>query len=84
VPALLRYSFRRRLWQFYKELKVIERISITEENYLNLLNRLEQLDKRVLNLKISTLAPKEYHDLRAHINFARSRIEQSIDRLSRT
>jgi TRAP transporter TAXI family solute receptor len=74
LPAVNNFFLKLKLAQVYEELKTIEKnalnLDMKEKNYKNL----EEIERRVGNMKISMLDAKEFYDLKGHVTDVRNRL----------
>jgi hypothetical protein len=74
IPAIKNFFLKLKLAQVYEELKVIEKNALNpdlkEKNYKDL----EEIERRVGNMKISMLDAKEFYDLKGHVTDVRHRL----------
>ncbi|HME90197.1 MAG TPA: TAXI family TRAP transporter solute-binding subunit, partial [Myxococcaceae bacterium] len=77
VPMLYRWRISSRIYRRYGELMALERVSfgqMTAEQRADLLKRLDEIEKRVINVKLPGSFADQVYVLRQHIQFVRSRI----------
>jgi len=77
VPWLYRWRVRERIFGRYAELMALERAAFDEstpEERSKLLRRLDEIEERVIRLKLPAWFADELYVLRQHINFVRNRI----------
>jgi len=74
IPAAKNLLLRLKLSQVYEELKLIERNASNPSLKEKSLKDLESIDRRVANIKVSTLDAKELYDLKGHVGDVRSRL----------
>jgi ribosomal protein L4 len=76
LPTLNNLLLKLKLARVYEELKMIDKnahdLDLREENY----KKLESIEARVGNIKVSMLEAKELYDLRGHVGDVRSRLNQ--------
>jgi TRAP transporter TAXI family solute receptor len=76
LPTLNNLLLKLKLARVYEELKMIDKNAhnhdLREENY----KKLESIEARVGNIKVSRLEAKELYDLRGHVGDVRSRLNQ--------
>jgi TRAP transporter TAXI family solute receptor len=74
IPAIKNFFLKLKLAQVYEELKVVEKNALNpnlkEKNYKDL----EEIERRVGNMKISMLDAKEFYDLKGHVTDVRNRL----------
>ncbi|QWE04110.1 TAXI family TRAP transporter solute-binding subunit [Polynucleobacter sp. JS-JIR-II-50] len=74
IPSTKNFFLRLKLAQVYEELKVIEKNSqnpaLKEKNFKDL----EDIERRVGNIKVSMLDAKELYDLKGHVGEVRHRL----------
>jgi TRAP-type uncharacterized transport system substrate-binding protein len=77
LPALYSWRIRRRIHRRYAELMALERLTLaasTEAERKPLRERLEEIDERVITLKIPAAFADQVYVLREHIKFVRERL----------
>jgi len=77
IPAIYSWRVRRRIHRRYAELMALERLTLaadTEEQRQPLRQRLEEIDKAVITLKIPAAFADQVYVLREHIKFVRERL----------
>jgi hypothetical protein len=74
IPAAKNFFLRLKLSRVYEELKVIEKNAsvpeLKEKNYRDL----EDIERRVGNIRVSMLDAKELYDLKGHVGEVRGRL----------
>ena len=74
IPAIKNFFLKLKLAQVYEELKAIEKNAfnpdLKEKNYKDL----EEIERRVGNIKVSMLDAKELYDLKGHVTDVRNRL----------
>jgi uncharacterized protein len=74
IPSAKNFFLRLKLAQVYEELKVIEKNAqnpaLKEKNFKDL----EDIERRVSNIKVSMLDAKELYDLKGHVGEVRGRL----------
>ncbi len=81
VPWLYRYRIHERIYARYGELMALERAAYeetTEAQREELLQRLDEIEKRVIRLKFPTAFADELYLLRSHIAFVRNHINRAV------
>ncbi len=79
VPALYRWRIRERIFRRYGELMALERAAFghtTPEERGELLARLDEIEARVIRLKLPHWFADEAYLLRNHINFVRNHLNR--------
>ena len=77
VPALYVWMVRRRLFYWYRQLKMLERSLDSREAKLDLAAHqaeLERIDGAVRRIRVPLHFSNELYDLRLHIDFVRQRL----------
>jgi TRAP transporter TAXI family solute receptor len=77
LPSIYSWRIRRRIHRRYAELMALERLTLaatTEEQRQPLRERLEEIDKGVITLKIPAAFADQVYVLREHIKFVRERL----------
>jgi TRAP-type uncharacterized transport system substrate-binding protein len=74
IPAAKSLLLRLKLSQVYEELKAVERNASHPDLKEKNLKDLENIERRVSNIKISMLDAKELYDLKGHVGEVRSRL----------
>lgn len=80
VPALYRWRVRERIYGRYAELMALERVAFdrtTPEEDQELLRRLDQIEQRVIHMKLPAWLADEIYVLRQHITFVRNRLNRA-------
>jgi TRAP-type uncharacterized transport system substrate-binding protein len=80
IPAIYRWRIRRRINRYYGELMALERITlaaIADAERGPLRQRLEEIDRSVINLKIPPAFADQVYVLREHIKFVRERLAEA-------
>jgi len=80
APSLYSWRIRTRIYRRYGELMAVERAvlsQVTPEQREELLKRIDEIEKAVINLKIPSRFAEEVYVLRAHIRFVRTRLARS-------
>jgi NMT1 family protein len=80
APMLYRWRLNGRIYRRYGELMALERVAFsqtTPEQRADLLDRLDEIEKRVITLKLPGSFADQLYVLRQHIHFVRSRILDS-------
>ena len=83
VPWLYRWRIRARIFRRYGQLMAVERAMLSEtepEQLEELLKRVDEIEKSVINVKIPSSFADELYVLRTHINFARNRLKSGIEK----
>jgi len=76
IPAAKNLLLRLKLSQVYEELKVVEKNAPNPDLKENNLKDLENIERRVGNIKVSMLDAKELYDLKGHVGEVRSRLSR--------
>ena len=79
VPLLYRWRISRRIYKRYGELMALERVAFgqtTAEQRADLLKRLDEIERRVITVKLPGSFADQVYVLRQHLHFVRSRILQ--------
>ncbi len=82
VPMLYRWRISGRIYRRYGELMALERVSfgqMTAEQRADLLKRLDEIEKRVITVKLPGSFADQVYVLRQHIQFVRNRILEGGD-----
>jgi NMT1 family protein len=80
VPSLYRWRVSGRIYRRYGELMALERAAFaqtTSEQRAELLERLDEIEKRVITGKLPASFADQVYVLRQHINFVRNRLVQA-------
>ncbi len=80
IPAIYRWRIRSRINRYYGELMALERITlaaIADAERGPLRQRLEEIDRSVINLKIPPAFADQVYVLREHIKFVRERLAEA-------
>ncbi|MFL5433278.1 MAG: C4-dicarboxylate ABC transporter substrate-binding protein, partial [Myxococcales bacterium] len=80
APMLYRWRLSGRIYRRYGELMSLERVAFaqaTAEQRADLLRRLDEIEKRVITLKLPGSFADQLYVLRQHIQFVRSQILQT-------
>lgn len=80
VPLLYRWRINARIYRRYGELMALERVAFgqtTAQQRADLLSRLDEIEKRVITVKLPPSVAEQVYVLRQHLQFVRSRIVQS-------
>jgi hypothetical protein len=80
VPLLYRWRINARIYRRYGELMALERVAFaktTPEERADLLDRLGEIEKRVIAVKLPGSVADQVYVLRQHIHFVRNQIVQS-------
>jgi TRAP-type uncharacterized transport system substrate-binding protein len=80
VPALYRWRITQRIYRRYAELMALERAAFghtTPEQRADLLRRLDEIEKRVITLRLPGSFADQVYLLRQHIGFVRGRLAQA-------
>ncbi|MFL5395520.1 MAG: TAXI family TRAP transporter solute-binding subunit [Myxococcales bacterium] len=80
APMLYRWRLSGRIYRRYGELMALERVAFaqaTAEQRADLLRRLDEIEKRVITLKLPGSFADQLYVLRQHIQFVRSHILQT-------
>jgi len=79
VPWLYRWRLSWRIYRRYSELMALERAAFghnTPKERADLLRRLDEIEKRVITLKLPGSFADQVYLLRTHINFVRTRLAE--------
>ena len=79
VPWLYRWRLSWRIYRRYNELMALERAAFghnTPKERADLLRRLDEIEKRVITLKLPGSFADQVYLLRTHINFVRTRLAE--------
>jgi len=82
VPMLYRWRISGRIYRRYGELMALERVSfgqMTAEQRADLLKRLDEIERRVITVKLPGSFADQVYVLRQHIQFVRTRIVEGGD-----
>jgi hypothetical protein len=82
VPLLYRWRINARIYRRYGELMALERVAFgqtTAPQRADLLKRLDEIERRVITVKLPSSVAEQVYVLRQHLQFVRSRIVQSGD-----
>ena len=74
VPSAKNFFLRLKLAQVYEELKVLEKNAFNPDMREKNFRDLEQIERRVDNIKVSMLDAKELYDLKGHVGDVRARL----------
>ena len=80
VPLLYRWRINARIYKRYGELMALERIAFgktTSEQRAELLERLADIERRVITVKLPGSIADQVYVLRQHIQFVRNQIVQT-------
>jgi hypothetical protein len=80
VPSLYRWRIKGRIYRRYGELMALERAAFaqtTPDQRAELLKRLDEIEKRVITVRLPGSFADQLYVLRQHINFVRNRIVQA-------
>ena len=80
VPWLYRWRINQRIYRRYAELMTLERAAFqktTPEQRADLLRRLDEIEGRIIGLKLPGSFAEQVYILRQHLTFVRNRIAQS-------
>jgi hypothetical protein len=80
VPLLYRWRINARIYRRYGELMALERVAFgqtTPEQRADLVKRLDEIEKRVITVKLPGSFADQVYVLRQHIQFVRNQITQS-------
>ena len=83
VPLLYRWRISGRIYRRYGELMALERVAFaqtTAEQRADLLKRLDEIEKRVITVKLPGSFADQVYVLRQHIHFVRSGGDGTPDR----
>lgn len=79
VPALYKWRINARIYRRYGELMALERVAFSEttpQQRDELLQRLDEIERRIVTGKLPASAAEQLYVLRQHILFVRNRIVQ--------
>ncbi len=79
VPSLYRWRISDRIYRRYGELMALERVAYsakTPQEREELLKRLDEIEKRVITIKLPPSFADQVYVLRQHIGFVRNRLTQ--------
>jgi NMT1 family protein len=82
VPLLYRWRINGRIYRRYGELMALERVAFgqtTAQQRAELLKRLDEIERRVITVKLPASVADQVYVLRQHLQFVRSRIVQGGD-----
>ena len=82
VPWLYRWRISRRIYRRYGELMALEREAFaktTQEQRAEMLKRLDEIEERVITVKLPGSFADQLYVLRQHISFVRNQIAQAGD-----
>ncbi|HEY6910486.1 MAG TPA: TAXI family TRAP transporter solute-binding subunit [Myxococcales bacterium] len=82
VPLLYRWRINARIYRRYGELMALERVAFgqtTAQQRADLLRRLDEIERRVITVKLPASVAEQVYVLRQHLQFVRSRIMQSAE-----
>ncbi len=82
VPLLYRWRINGRIYRRYGELMALERVAFgqtTAQQRADLLQRLDEIERRVITVKLPASVADQVYVLRQHLQFVRSRIVQGAD-----
>ena len=74
IPAAKNLFLRLKLSQVYAELKIIEKNASNLAHREKSLKDLAEIEKKVANIKVSSLDTKELYDLKGHVGDVRTRL----------
>ena len=77
VPSLYRWRIKLNIYRWYRALLMLERdmlVRLTHEGRIELIKRLDDVEKRVNRMKVPVSFADQFYVLRQHIDFVRSRL----------
>jgi TRAP-type uncharacterized transport system substrate-binding protein len=77
IPVIYRWRVRLRILRWYRALLVLESglsLNVTSEKREELLNRLDQIEQAVNNMKLPASFADQFYSLRSHIAIVRARL----------
>jgi hypothetical protein len=74
VPPLYRFRIRSRIFRWYRQLREIEEVKVTEANAGALIERLNALEARVERVQVPLSYADELYALRSYIDLVRVRL----------
>ena len=74
IPAIKNFFLKLKLAQVYEELKAIEKNAFNPDLKEKSFKDLEEIERRVGNIKVSMLDAKELYDLKGHVTDVRNRL----------
>jgi hypothetical protein len=83
VPWLYKWRINQRIYRRYGELMALERAAFdktTPEQRAELLKRLDEIEKRIVTVKLPASFADQLYVLRQHLHFVRNQIVQPGDR----
>jgi hypothetical protein len=83
VPWLYKWRINQRIYRRYGELMALERAAFgqtTPEQRAELLKRLDEIEKRIVTVKLPASFADQLYVLRQHLHFVRNQIVQPADR----
>jgi hypothetical protein len=82
IPAIYRWRIRLRILRWYRALLVLETDlspNVTSEKREELLNRIDQIEQTVNNMKVPASFADQFYSLRSHIAIVRARLMSSTN-----
>jgi hypothetical protein len=82
IPAIYRWRIRLRILRWYRALLVLESdlsLNVTSEKREELLNRIDQIEQTVNNMKVPASFADQFYSLRSHIAIVRARLMSSTN-----
>jgi hypothetical protein len=80
IPVIYRWRIRLRILRWYRALLVLESdlsLNVTSEKREELLNRIDQIEQTVNNMKVPASFADQFYSLRSHIAIVRARLMSS-------
>ena len=80
IPVIYRWRIRLRILRWYRALLVLESdlsLNVTSEKREELLNRIDQIEQSVNNMKVPASFADQFYSLRSHIAIVRARLMRS-------
>lgn len=81
IPAIYRWGTRMRIYRWYRQLLALEQEMLThvfDGRQTSLLERLDQIEQAVNNMKVPASFADQFYILRGHIIFVRNRLLQNV------
>ena len=82
IPVIYRWRIRLRILRWYRALLVLESdlsLNVTSEKREELLNRIDQIEQTVNNMKVPASFADQFYSLRSHIAIVRARLMSSTN-----
>jgi hypothetical protein len=86
APTLYSWRIKTRIYRRYGALMALERAALsqpTPEQRIELLKRLDDIEKTVITTKMPTSFADQVYVLRGHINFVRQQLTKDADAISK-